>query len=214
MPGSAHSCHVCGLFGRARRATLHPWAPTSQSTSMCRARWTIRGSVRVPENVVAHYGPPLHPDDLQLVDGVPVTSVARTLIDLAEVMDADELRGCFRAARDRGLLRSRSARWWVWRLASSLASRPTSPWHPRSGRCLGASLAGSQAGIVRERADRRRDRPDPRPDSFHRRLQPAGPAVRLSRHPAQADARSTGALSGRRSRPLVAALCFALRETG
>jgi hypothetical protein len=58
----------------------------------------------VPGNVVAHYGPPLHPDDVQLVDGVPVTSVARTLIDLAEVMDAGELRGCFRAARDRGLL--------------------------------------------------------------------------------------------------------------
>jgi hypothetical protein len=54
--------------------------------------------------VVGHYGPPLHPDDVAIVDGVPVTSVSRTLIDLAEVMDRDELRSCFVAARERGLL--------------------------------------------------------------------------------------------------------------
>jgi hypothetical protein len=57
-----------------------------------------------PDGVVPHYGPPLHPDDVTIVCGLPVTSVARTLIDLAEVMDADELRGCFVAARERGLL--------------------------------------------------------------------------------------------------------------
>ena len=54
--------------------------------------------------IVAHYGPPLHPDDVTILDGIPVTSPSRTLIDLAEVMDADELRGCFAAARRRGLL--------------------------------------------------------------------------------------------------------------
>lgn len=58
----------------------------------------------LPAGVVAHYGPPLHPDDVTIVDGVPVTSVARTLIDLAEVMEAEELRACFIAARERGLL--------------------------------------------------------------------------------------------------------------
>jgi hypothetical protein len=58
----------------------------------------------LPDGVVAHHGPPLHPDDLTSVNGVPVTSVARTLIDLAEEMDYDELRGCFLAARERGLL--------------------------------------------------------------------------------------------------------------
>lgn len=41
---------------------------------------------------------------MTILDGVPVTSVARTLIDLAEVLDADELRGCFAAARAQGLL--------------------------------------------------------------------------------------------------------------
>ena len=57
-----------------------------------------------PDGVVSHHGPPLHPDDVTLVNGLPVTSVARTLIDLAEVMAADELRACFVAARERGLL--------------------------------------------------------------------------------------------------------------
>jgi hypothetical protein len=58
----------------------------------------------LPDGVVAHLGPPLHPDDVTVVDGIPVTTVARTLIDLAEVMDADELRECFANARDQGLL--------------------------------------------------------------------------------------------------------------
>jgi len=58
----------------------------------------------LPPGVVAHHGPPLHPDDVAIVDGVPVTSVARTLIDLAEMMDPDELRHCFAAAHERGLL--------------------------------------------------------------------------------------------------------------
>ena len=33
-----------------------------------------------------------------------MTSVSRTLIDLAEILDADELRECLANARDRGLL--------------------------------------------------------------------------------------------------------------
>jgi hypothetical protein len=58
----------------------------------------------VPPGVRPHFGPPLHPDDVEVVDGIPVTSVARTLIDLAEVMSEEELRGCFSTARAKGLL--------------------------------------------------------------------------------------------------------------
>ncbi len=54
--------------------------------------------------VEIHRGPPLHPDDVTTVDGIPVTTPSRTLIDLAEVMDADELRACFARARKIGLL--------------------------------------------------------------------------------------------------------------
>ena len=54
--------------------------------------------------VVIHRGPPLHPDDLTVVDGLPVTSPSRTLIDLAETLDAGELRAAFARARENGLL--------------------------------------------------------------------------------------------------------------
>jgi hypothetical protein len=54
--------------------------------------------------VEIHRGPPLHPEDVTTVDGIPVTTPSRTLIDLAEVMDADELRACFARARKIGLL--------------------------------------------------------------------------------------------------------------
>ena len=58
----------------------------------------------VPDGIRAHYGPPLHPDDVSLVNGIPCTTVERTLIDLAEVMGEEELRECFAIARAKGLL--------------------------------------------------------------------------------------------------------------
>ena len=54
--------------------------------------------------VTIHRVPALHPDDVTFVDGIPVTSVSRTLIDLADVMTPDELRDAFRRAREIGLL--------------------------------------------------------------------------------------------------------------
>lgn len=57
-----------------------------------------------PPGVVVRRGPPLHPEDIAVIDGIPVTSVSRTLIDLAEVIEEGELRGCFERARARGLL--------------------------------------------------------------------------------------------------------------
>jgi hypothetical protein len=57
-----------------------------------------------PPGVVIHYVPELHPDDVTVVDGIPTTSVSRTLIDLAEDMTRDELVACFARARELGLL--------------------------------------------------------------------------------------------------------------
>lgn len=56
--------------------------------------------------IIVHRGPALHPDDLAVVKGIRCTSVSRTLIDCAEVMDAAELRECFSRAREMGLLDS------------------------------------------------------------------------------------------------------------
>lgn len=54
------------------------------------------------DGVIIHRVPALQPDDVTIVDGIPVTSVARTLVDLADVTSIDELRDYFRGARDRG----------------------------------------------------------------------------------------------------------------
>ena len=55
--------------------------------------------------VVVHRVPALHPDDMTVVDGIPVTSVSRTLIDCAEeIEDKDELCAMFARARQLGLL--------------------------------------------------------------------------------------------------------------
>jgi hypothetical protein len=57
-----------------------------------------------PPGVIVHYSPPLHPDDLAVVNGIPCTSLARTLVDCAEEMTVDELRELFANARQKGLL--------------------------------------------------------------------------------------------------------------
>jgi hypothetical protein len=62
-----------------------------------------RATASIP-GVVIHRGPPLHPDDVTTHLGLRVTSPSRTLIDLAEVMTAAELRAAFARAREVGLL--------------------------------------------------------------------------------------------------------------
>lgn len=68
-----------------------------------RSRTDPRAVPQTP-GVVVHHVPDLHPDDVTVVNGIPVTSVARTLVDLAEEMNRDELLATFAQARKRGLL--------------------------------------------------------------------------------------------------------------
>ena len=64
-----------------------------------------RRDTPAPEGVVVHYSPPLHPDDVETFpNGLRVTSLARTLVDLAEVLTRDELCETFDTARRRGRL--------------------------------------------------------------------------------------------------------------
>lgn len=71
---------------------------------------TVPGSPddpRAPQSmpgVVVHHVPELHPDDVCVLHGLRMTTPSRTLIDLAEVMDKEELRGCFARAEEIGLL--------------------------------------------------------------------------------------------------------------
>jgi len=57
-----------------------------------------------PPGIVVHYVPELHPDDVAVVGGIPVTSVARTLVDLADDMSYSELRAVWARARRQGQL--------------------------------------------------------------------------------------------------------------
>lgn len=62
-----------------------------------------RHELRVP-GINIHYAPPPHPEDICVIDGIRVTSIARTLIDLSEEMSVSELRATFQRAREMGLL--------------------------------------------------------------------------------------------------------------
>ena len=63
-----------------------------------------RFQMEAPPGIIIHRSPPLHPDDLDEIDGIPVTSLARTLVDLAETSDMNELRAYFTQARAQGRL--------------------------------------------------------------------------------------------------------------
>lgn len=60
--------------------------------------------------VVIQRGPPLHPDDITTLNGIPVTSPSRTLIDCAEFMTAAELRAAFARAQESGLFDAEALR--------------------------------------------------------------------------------------------------------
>jgi hypothetical protein len=63
-----------------------------------------RNAVPNLPGIVIHYSEPLHPDDLSVVNGIPCTSVARTLVDCAEMMSREELVDLFHQAELKGLL--------------------------------------------------------------------------------------------------------------
>jgi hypothetical protein len=72
---------------------------------------TVPGSSRDPRGAIpdlpgvrVHRVPALHPDDVTVVDGIPITSISRTLVDLAEVLPREELREAFADASAKGLL--------------------------------------------------------------------------------------------------------------
>jgi hypothetical protein len=87
---------------------------------------TVPGSAQDPRSdrsipgVEIHHSPPLHPDDVVVLDGLRVTSASRTLIDCAEFMSAEELRATFARARALSLLDPAALR----------ASRERVEWRP------------------------------------------------------------------------------------
>jgi hypothetical protein len=76
-----------------------------------------------PPGVVVHHAPPLHPDDVDVVSGIPCTSIARTLVDCAEMMPKNELRELFASAQSKGMLDTAAVR----RSAERVEWRPSLP---------------------------------------------------------------------------------------
>lgn len=56
-----------------------------------------------PPGVIIHRVPALHPDDMDVVGGIPCTSVSRTLIDCAEDATPGELRAMILRAIELGI---------------------------------------------------------------------------------------------------------------
>jgi hypothetical protein len=54
--------------------------------------------------LTVHCARELHPEDRDEIDGIPVTTVPRTLLDLAEVVPADQLRRAYEAAERQRVL--------------------------------------------------------------------------------------------------------------
>jgi very-short-patch-repair endonuclease len=52
---------------------------------------TVTGRLQPRPGIVVHRTALLHPDDRELVRGIPVTGVARTLVDLADVLGEERL---------------------------------------------------------------------------------------------------------------------------
>jgi hypothetical protein len=63
-----------------------------------------RDAIPTVPGVRIQHAPALHPDDVTVVDGIPVTSISRTLVDLAEILPRNELREVFAGASAKGLL--------------------------------------------------------------------------------------------------------------
>ena len=89
------ACGEDALLSHRSAGALRGVRPTSRAgidvTSPGRRGRTLAG-------IDAHRGDTLHPDDRDEVDGIPCTSVARTLLDLAEVVGRRQLeRACDQA---------------------------------------------------------------------------------------------------------------------
>ena len=76
-----------------------------RSTSRTAIDVTVVGtSRRSRPRLTIHSAAEIHTDDRAEVDGIPVTSTARTLLDLAEVVPAEHLRRAYEAAERHELL--------------------------------------------------------------------------------------------------------------
>jgi very-short-patch-repair endonuclease/predicted transcriptional regulator of viral defense system len=80
------SCGRGALLSHRAGAALQGLIPSSPRFDV-----TVLGNRRGQPGIAVHRTARLHPDDCDMVRGIPVTSVARTLVDLADVLDEQRL---------------------------------------------------------------------------------------------------------------------------
>jgi very-short-patch-repair endonuclease len=84
---AGYACGAGALVSHRDAGALHGLiGPGSQSTEV-----TAQRGCKPKPGITVHRSRSLHPDDRTVVDGIPTTSVARTLIDLAEVLSEERL---------------------------------------------------------------------------------------------------------------------------
>ena len=95
------ACGEGALLSHRDAAAL--WGLRDSARSAIDVTVTGRGGRSRPRLTV-HSAKELHPTDRADVDGIPVTSLARTLLDLAEVVSATELQRAYEAAERHRIL--------------------------------------------------------------------------------------------------------------
>ena len=107
---------------------------------------TARRGCKPKPGITVHRSRLIHPDDRALVDGIPTTSVARTLVDLADVLNERQLT---RAVRQAELLKALDVR----AIEATLDRLPGRKGRHRLRRLLSAYQPEPQ--LLRSRAERR-----------------------------------------------------------
>jgi Protein of unknown function (DUF559) len=87
----------------SHRSAAARWGIAPSGSERIEVTTTARGRSG-PDRVTVHRSRALHPEDRAVRDGIPVTSVARTLLDLAEVVGPLRLERAFEAAERLRLL--------------------------------------------------------------------------------------------------------------
>ena len=94
------ACGRGAVLSHRDAAALHNLRPCNRSS----VEVTVTRRLRKRRRIDVHRTRSLPDRDQTIVDGIPVTSVARTLLDLAEVVPTDHLRRAYEAAERHGLL--------------------------------------------------------------------------------------------------------------
>jgi len=109
---------------------------------------TAPGSARRRhDGITVHRTRAFHPDDITVIDHIPVTSAERTLLDLAEILPPHQLQRAYEQAEKLRIIDHAKLRAWssaisetsLWK-ATRHRSTPTGPTHGSSSSCRVTSI--------------------------------------------------------------------------